>query len=40
MRYGFVIDPPFELSRAVAGEARAELIRAEPGLLPARRGLS
>jgi len=24
MRYGFVIDPPFELSRGCPGEARAE----------------
>ena len=24
MRYGFVIDPPFELSRGRPGEARAE----------------
>ena len=24
MRYGFVIDPPFELSRGHPGEARAE----------------
>ena len=24
MRYGFVIDPPFELSRGWPGEARAE----------------
>jgi len=29
MRYGFVIDPPVELSRAVAGEARAEWINRE-----------
>jgi hypothetical protein len=29
MRYGFVIDPPFELSRVVSGEARAELIKPE-----------
>jgi len=29
MRYGFVIDPPFEVSRAVAGEARAERVDRE-----------
>ena len=34
MRHGFVIDPPFELSRAVSGEARAQLMRAEPGRTP------
>jgi hypothetical protein len=26
MRYGFVIDPPFELSRGGPGEARAETV--------------
>ena len=26
--------PPFELSRAVSGEARAQLMRAEPGRTP------
>jgi hypothetical protein len=31
MRHGLVIDPPFELSRAASGEAKAQLIRPEPG---------
>jgi hypothetical protein len=26
MRYGFVIDPPFELSRTLSGEVRAEKV--------------
>ena len=29
MRYGFVIDPPFELSRTRSGEARAEIVTPE-----------
>jgi hypothetical protein len=29
MRYGFVIDPPFELSRVSSGEARAERVDRE-----------
>jgi hypothetical protein len=30
MRHGFVIDPPFELSRAASGETKSPLTRAEP----------